>query len=326
MKRSAVLTIALFGALGVWPAGAQQAGMTYRVGVLTSRTPEHDRPFLNSLRSSLSGLGFKEGTNLEIIYRGADADVKRLPALAAEVVRAKPDAIVAWSTPVIAAAQRATTSIPIVMVHAFDPVGSGFIASLARPGGNITGTTDIEAELEGKRLQLLKELVPRLRRVAVVGDLSLQNDRAGWQAAQNMARTLGIQAFVVDIRSADQIDAAFKTIPQRHADGILVLAAAELGVNAAHVVRLVAAQRLPAVYNGNGFTAVGGLMYYSNSEDELWSQTATYVARILKGANPTDLPVERPTTFELVVNLKAARDIGITVPQSILLQATQVVR
>jgi len=308
------------------PAGAQQTGKTYRVGILSGRAPEDDRMNLDAFRRSLSGLGYQERKNLDIVYRSASGDSERYPELAADLVRAKLDVIVAQGTPAIAAAKRATTSVPIVMTNSSEPVGFGFIVSLARPGGNITGPANMDVELIGKRLQLLKELVPRLRRVAVIGNPSDVANLAGWREAESDARRLGMTAVAVEIRSSDQIDAAVKTLPHLRADAIVVLPDTVMLSNAVRIVRLVAAQKLPAVYQNSSYTAAGGLMFYGPSEIATWSRAATYVDRILKGAKPADLPVERPTTFELIVNLKAARDIGITVPQSILLRADQVIR
>jgi putative tryptophan/tyrosine transport system substrate-binding protein len=327
MKRSAVLSISLLGVLGGSPAGAQQTGKTYRVGILTRGTLAYDRQhFLPAFLRTLARLGYLEGKNLEIVYRGAGGDLKLLPALATELVRAKPDVIVAHTTPVIAAAQRATSSIPIVMADNGDPVGAGFIASLARPGGNITGPTNMNLALVGKRLQLLKELVPHLRRVVVVRNPSNPAHRSEWQQVESAAHTFGIAVVALDIRAADEIVDALNSVQHLGADAMLVLADSATSEDAALAVRLVAKQRLPAVYGVDPFTAAGGLMYCGIPEAAIWSQAATYVARIFKGANPADLPVAQPTVFELVVNLKAAREIGITVPQSILLRATEVIK
>jgi len=326
MKRSAVIAFALLGVLCASPAGAQQAGKTYRVGILTAGTTAARRPLVDAFRRAMAGLGYREGTNLEIIYRFAGGDVNRLPALAVDLVRAKPDVIVAANTASVAAAKRATTSIPIVMTATSDPVGSGFIASLARPGGNVTGTTNMNTELEGKRLQLLKELVPHLQRVAVLRNISNFANLDSWRETQNVARTMGIEVIAVDIRSPNQIDATLGAVPHLHAGAILVLNDAVLASNAASIVRLVAAQRIPAVYGLGRYTVAGGLMVYGDSEIADWARSATYVDRILKGAKPADLPVERPTTFELVVNLKTARTLGIIVPQSILLRATDIIQ
>jgi putative tryptophan/tyrosine transport system substrate-binding protein len=330
MKRGSALGIALLGVLGGLPVAAQQGGKTYRVAILIAATSQ--RRLFNSSSDgdaffhTLSGLGYQEGKNLEIDYRGADGDYARLPDLAAEIVRAKPDVIVASSAPAIAAAKRATASIPIVMGQSPDPIGSGFVASLARPGGNVTGLTNIGVELAGKWLQLLGELVPRMQRLAVMRNPANPPDLAIWHEAQSMARTMKIQVVAVDIAASNQIDAVFKTIPQLHADAILVLPTGVVVANTRRVVRLIAEQRLPAVYGADVFTAAGGLISYAASEASIWSQVASYVDRILKGAKPADLPVERPTTFELVVNLKTAHAMGITVPQSILLRADQVIK
>ena len=325
MKRSAVLGIALLGALGA-SARAQQAGKLYRVGILSGRSIAVDRPFLDAFRRRLSSLGYEEGTNLEIVYRGAGGNVKRLPQLASELVRTKPDAIAANGSPAIAAAKRATGFVPIVMNEVADPVGSGFVTSLARPGGNLTGLTNMAAELGGKRLQLLKELHPSLKRVAVTWNALNPASLTAFREVEREAHGLGIAAAAVDIESSGQIDAAFKMIPQLHADGVIVFPDSVMLSIAPRVVGLVAGLRLPAVYANSLFTAAGGLMYYGPSVLATWIQTATYVDRILKGAKPADLPVQQPTTFDLVVNLKTAHALGLTVPQSILLQATQVIR
>jgi len=324
MKRPVLLGSALLGVLGGLPAAAQQSGKTFRVGILVGATIAGNRPEFDAFRRTLSGLGYREGTNLEIVYRAAAGDYSRLPTFAADLVRAKPDVIVASSTPAIAAAQRATTSIPIVMAQSADPIASGFVASLARPGGNITGMTSMAEDLVGKQFQLLKELVPRLQRVAVMRHTS--STPLTWRAAESAARALGVQALEVDVRGADQIDAASKTLPSLRAEAMLVLLDALFVINASRIVRLAAALRLPAVYPDSTFAAAGGLMAYGSSSEWTWSQAATYVDRILKGAKPADLPVQRPTIFELIVNLKTAHSLGLTVPQSIFVRADQIIR
>jgi putative tryptophan/tyrosine transport system substrate-binding protein len=326
VKRSVVLSIGLLGVLSGLPAAAQQARKTYRVGILSGSTLAYDRPSLDAFRRAMAGLGYQEGTNLDIVYRSSGGDLKRLPELAAGLVRAKPDVIVGAANLSIAAAKRATTSIPIVMTGVSDPLGLGFVASLARPGGNITGVANMNGDLNGKRLQLLKELVPGLRRVAVTRNPDIPATLLQWREAESAARTAGVQAFAIDIRSSNQIDGALKTVAHQHADAVIVLPDTVTLSNAPHVVRRMAELRLPAIYQTDPFIAAGGLMAYGATRIADWSRAATYVARILKGANPADLPVERPTTFELTVNLKTARSLGITVPQSILLSATQVIR
>ena len=316
LTRSVFLGLALLAISRESAASAQQTGKNVSRGHLSPRTPAAQRRELDAFRHTLSGLGYQEGGNLEIIYQYAAGDFSQLPSLMADLLREKPDAIVTSGTESTAAAKRATRTVPIVMTATGDPLGAGLVASLARPGGNITGITSMEVELVAKRLQLLKEVVPRIRRAAVVRNPSNINNLAGWRVAQSTADRLGIQVVALDIRSADQIEPALKTVPQLHVNGILVLADGVTGSNAAQVVRLVAAQRLPAVYEQTVFTTAGGLMKYAAWDLGMWSGAATYVDRIFKGAKPADLPVERPTTFELIVNLKAAREIGITVPRS----------
>ena len=327
MKRSAVLGIALLGTLGEMPAGAQQTGKTYRVGIISSGIQRTISGQSNrgAFLGALSGLGYQQGKNLEIIQRTV-TDVTLLPELAADLVREKPDVIVAGGNLVIAALQRATTSVPIVMTQNADPVGVGFIASLAHPGGNISGATNMNAALVGKQLQLLKELVPHLRRVVVVRDPASAANLLMWREAESLEATIGAHFVALDIRSANEIDRALSTLPHFGADAVFVFADNVINANGPRIVRLVAAQRLPAMYQDSGFTAAGGLMSYGADPNDSWRRAATYVARILKGAKPADLPVAQPTVFELVVNLKAAHAIGITVPQSILVRADQVIR
>lgn len=322
MKRSTLLAIALIGVLDVVPAGAQQTGKIYRVAILTARTPTYDRPLLAGFRRTLAGLGYQEGKNLEIFYRAGGGDNARLPALADDLIGMNPDVIVTAGTLPTRAAQHATRSLPIVMSATADPIGAGFVASLARPGGNITGTANMSVELVGKYLQLLMEVVPRLRSVAVLRDPSNASNLVEWRAAQSVADRNGFQVFAVDVRSAEQIDAALK--PHLRADAFLVLPDGVTLANTERIVRLVAAQRLPAVYPNRPFSAAGGLMSYGTANG--WSQEATYVARILNGAKPADLPVENPTTFDLAINLRTAHSLGITIPQSILLRANEVIK
>lgn len=321
MKRSAVLGFALLGVLGGSPAGAQQSGKTYRVAILTATSTFAQTAAADTFRRALSALGYEEGKNLELLSRAADP--AQLPAFAAELVRAKPDVIVAAGSPEIAAVQHATKSVPIVMLNTSDPFR--FVASLAKPGGNITGLATMDAELEGKRLQLLIELVPRMQRVAVIRDPENPGNLATWRQAQSVARAHGIQVLPVDVRSSKDIDAAFRTIRNLRAGAIIVLPNIATNTDPARIEQLATAQRLPAIYSGalGGF---GALLSYGASSTAAFTQATSYVDRILKGAKPADLPVAQPTTFELIVNLKTARAIGITVPQSILLQATQVIR
>lgn len=322
MKRVTVLAATFAAALRA-PAAAQQAGKTYRVGILG---PSTGGPTMSAFPRALAGLSYHEGKNLELITRFSAGDITRLPVLAAELVRANPDVIVAEGYLQIAALKRATSSIPVVMAGTADPVASGFVASLAHPGGNITGIENLNEVVIGKQLQLLGEIVPHLRRVAVLRNPSSPANTIMWREAGRVGRAIGIQTVAVESVTADQLDAAFKAFPHIHADAIIELDQPATLSNPGRLVRLVAAQHLPAIYQNSAFTAAGGLMYYGASESALWSEVAIYVDRILKGAKPADLPVERPTTFDLAVNLKTALVLGLTVPQSILLQATQVIR
>lgn len=326
MKRPAVLGLALFAVLRELPARAQPAGKTYRVGILSGRTAASDRLDLGAFRRELSSLGYHEGKNLELVYRAVGGDYSRLPGVTAALVGSHVDAIVAQGTNQVIAAKRATTSVPIIIVEIADPVSLGLIASLARPGGNITGVTNLSAALVGKQLELLKELVPRLRRIVVLRNPDNLANSIALRTAHRAARTLGMAVVVSDVRSSAQIDAAVKTIPKLRADAALVLADGMMLAHAARIVQVAAELRLPAVYPQNSFSSAGGLIAYGVSTTAQWSQAATYVDRILKGAKPADLPVENPAIFELIVNLKTARSLGLTVPQSILLSANQVIK
>lgn len=326
VKRSGFLGLGLL-ALCESPARAQQTGKTYRVDILSGRTLAYDRLLLAAFRRTLSGLGYVDGKNATVLYRSCGGDYAQLPALAAGLVRAKPDAIVAVTPQAVIAAKHATASVPIVMCDVSDPVADGLVASLSRPGNNVTGTANMAGQLSAKRLELLKEMVPRLRRLAVIlnrASVANLNSMRGLEAEVGPS---GIQLLAVDVRSPNQIDAAFKTIAHQDADALLVLPDGMLVSNAARIVLLATTLRLPAVIaSGDTASRAGGLMSYGASETGVWGQAATYVARILKGAKPADLPVAQPTSFNLIVNLKTARALGITVPQSILLQATQVIR
>jgi len=308
------------------PAGAQQAGKTYRVGIITGRTPTYDRPLVDAFRRTLASAGYQDGKNLQIVYRSSGGDRKRLPELAVELVGAQPDVIVANGPDTIRAAKRATTTIPIVMVESLDPVALGFVANWARPGGNITGMANMNMSLIGKWLQLLKELVPHVRRVAVLVNPATTGVLTEVREAERLAKTIGIETVDLPIESAGRVDAALKTLSQLHVGAILELPGPINSSNGARIVRDVAVLRLPAIYANGTFADLGGLMSYGPSETGIWNGAATYVDRILKGAKPADLPVVNPTIFELIINLKTAHTLGITFPQSILLRADRIIR
>jgi putative ABC transport system substrate-binding protein len=309
-------------------AEAQQATKVHRIGRLLSGSPLSDNHLLEAFRQSLRDLGYAEGQNLVIEARYAEGSLERYRDLAAELVRLKVDVIVAGGGPAIHAAQHATRTIPIVMAGTTDAVAQGFVASLARPGGNITGLSDLSAELPGKRLDLLKETVPQSARIAVLAD----PDNPYYESRMNnltvAARVLGLQLHVVEVRRADELDTAFAAMTQEHADALLVMDDAQLlNRQRARVVADLAAQhRIPAMCSWREYVDAGLLMSYGPSQLDMQRRTAVYVDKVLKGAKPGDLPVEQPTKFELIINLKAAKALGLTIPPSLLLQADEVIK
>jgi putative tryptophan/tyrosine transport system substrate-binding protein len=307
-------------------AEAQQATNVHRIGRLSAGSPTEPNPDLEAFRQGLRALGYVEGQNLIIESRYAEGSEERLPDLAAELVRLKVEVIVAGGSSTIRAAQHATRTIPIVMAGSYDPVGRGLVASLARPGGNTTGVSTLGAELPGKRLELLKETVPQSARVAV-----LANPAAGGYASvmhnlTGAAQALGLQLRVVELRRAEELDTAFATMTREGVDALIVVPDRALmdGLRG-RTVDLAATHRLPAMYDGREYVAAGGLMSYGPSLLDMFQRAATYVDRILKGAKPADLPVAQPTKFELVINLKTAKALGLTVPPSLLFQANEVI-
>jgi putative ABC transport system substrate-binding protein len=304
-------------------AEAQQAGKVYRIGVLAVAS----WPPFESLRKGLQELGYAEGRNLIIEYRWSEGRRERFPDLAAELVRLNVDVIVTWGTPAANAAKNASGTVPIVMAASAEPVTAGLVASLARPGGNVTGLAAHNPELEGKRMELLKELVPHLARLALLG-------RPGdtlypvWLAeARSAARRLGVQLQPVEVANLGEADlkAAFASMTRARADALMVAPNTEAVRMRTQIATLAAKHRLPAIYLHTEHAHAGGLMAYGPNYDELFRRAASYVDRILKGAKPADLPVERSTKFQLVINLKASRELGLTIPPSLLLRADRVV-
>jgi ABC-type uncharacterized transport system substrate-binding protein len=324
----ATVTLIISILLAPLVADAQPAGKVYRIGRLAPGSPEGS-PFIESFRQALHERGYIEGQNLVIEYRWAEGRDERLPDLAAELVRLKVDVIVTGGSTAIRAAQQATRTIPIVMVGASDPVAQGFVASLARPGGNITGLSIVTPELLGKRLEILKETVPQSTRVAVLANpgsaptLSATTTGVLTIAAQG----LGLQLQVVEVRRAEELDEAFAAVTRAGADALLVQGEPRLldGLRG-RIADLAAKHRLPAMYAWRMYVDAGGLMSYGVSLLEQYRRTAIYVDKILKGAKPADLPVEQPTKFELVINLKAAKALGLTIPSTLLVQADEVIQ
>jgi putative ABC transport system substrate-binding protein len=289
-------------------------------------SPHHHEAFRQGLRD----LGYVEGRNVVIEYRDAEGKVERHPALAAELVALKVDVIVvAGSTLTAQTAKQATSTLPIVFIAVGDPVGSGLVTSLARPGGNVTGLSNIGPELVGKCLELLKQAVPGVDRVAVLwvpGALGERTDKDMLKGAEVAERALGVQLQFVDARGLENFDRAFSDMTSARAGGLTVLPSARLLREHRRLVDLAAKNRLPAVYTSREFVDAGGLMSYGADQPELFRRAATYVDKILKGAKPGDLPVEQPTKFELVINLKTAKALGLTIPQSVLARADEVIQ
>ena len=301
---------------------AQQARKVPRVGVLGGQSPEMSPPIL-ALREGLRELGYVEGQNIAIEWRWAQGKDERYPDLAAELVKLRVDIIVAPTTAGAQAAQKATKTIPIVMGFVTDPVALGLVANLARPGGNITGLGVPTPEIAGKRLQLLREVAPTVARIAVLSDPSQPADLRGTEAA---AQALGVQLQVWKVRSGDELDRAFTAIARERAAGILILPSTTLYANRAHIAQLAVKHRLPTSAWARELTEAGCLLSYGASNSDAARRAAYFVDKILKGAKPGDLPVEQPTKFELVINLKTAKALGLTIPPPLLQRADDVIR
>ena len=307
-------------------AQAQQPKKVPRIGWLSEAyvrsqpSPRNDA-FLQGLRD----LGYIEGQNVVIEHRSARGKDERLPDLAAELVRLKVELIVALEPPSTRAAKSATDTIPIVMRSTDDPVRTGLITSLARPGGNITGVTSIVTELIGKRLELLKEVVPRNSRIAILWNPDYQAG-SGFKEAESEARTLGIQIQSVEVRDPGDFERAFKSATEWRAGGLLPLRSPLIVRQARRIAELAVKNRLPAAYDDREFVDVGGLMSYGTNLADLYRRAATYVDKILKGRKPADLPVEQPMKFEFIINLKAAKQIGLTIPPNVLVRADRVIK
>jgi putative ABC transport system substrate-binding protein len=302
----------------------------YRIGRLSSGSPRPEfNTYEEAFRQGLRELGYVEEQNLVLEYRYAEGSAERLPTLAAELVWLPVDVIVAGGTGAIRAAQNATSTIPIVMSGSFDPVQEGFVASLARPAGHITGLSFLQADLPGKRLELLKETVPQSTRIAVLWNPVGPGYASRQALLQNLtvaARTLGLELHVVEVRQVDEVETAFTVLPQARVDALLVMEdALVLSTRLARrLADLAATSRLPAMYSWREHVDAGGLMAYGPSLQETYRRAAFYVHKILQGAQPADLPVEQPTKFELVINLKTAKALGLTMPSSLLLLADEV--
>ncbi len=327
MKLIRLLTIVALGILAAaLAAGAQQPGKVSRIGFLSTFSPSDVPRWRQAFRQGLRDLGYTESHNIAIEYRYAEGRPERLPDLAAELARLKVDVIVAETTPASLAAKQATTTIPIVMTIVADPLGNGLVSSLARPGGNITGLSLQLPELAAKRLQLLKEVVPRVSRVAVLWNPASPITAPQFTETEAAARALGLQLESLEVRGPDDFERAFQAATRRRAGALLVLEDFLIVSQRTRIVAFAAKSRLPSVSGVPDFAEAGGFMVYAPNFPDISRRAATYVDRILKGAKPADLPVEQPTKFELVINLKTAKALGLAIPQSILIRADQVIQ
>jgi putative ABC transport system substrate-binding protein len=307
-------------------AEAQQAKIFFQIGILGGSPLSSNAARLQAFRQGLAQHGYVEGKNTILEYRYAEGQLDRLPGLAAELVRLKVDVIVTAGPQATRPAKEATITIPIVMAQDSDPVGNGFVASLARPGGNITGLSNFASEINGKRLELLKETVPKLSRVAVLGSSTEPGNAQALRETDLAAAALRVQLQHIDVRGRDDIDTAFRAATKGGADAVLVFAGEVFNSHRSLLAQLAAKSRLPAVYVNPEFVEEGGLLTYGISITDLWRRAATYVDKILKGAKPADLPVEQPMKFELVINLKTAKQIGLTIPPNVLARADRVIK
>jgi len=306
-------------------AEAQPVTNIPRIGFVSNTSPSAVAPRLDAFRQGLRELGYLEGKNIVIEYRHSEGKPARLPELAAELVLLKVD-IVTSGPSVTRAAKDATSTIPIVFAQEGEPVGSGLVASLARPGGNVTGLSTFSPELHGKRLEILKEVDPRISRVAVFGTSTVQGHALFLKEQEPTARALRLQLQYLDLLNFRDIETAFRAASKGRADAILLLSGPVLNAHRSQVVDLAAKSRLPAMYNFQEFVQAGGLMSYGVSNVDMARRAATYVDKILKGAKPADRPVEQPTKFEFIVNLKTAKQIGLTIPPNVLVRADKVIR
>jgi len=302
---------------------AQPPDKVHRIGVLERTSPTVNVANLESFRQGLRALGYVEGKNLVIEYRSAEGRDDRFADLAAELVRLKVDLILTRGTPAALAAKHATPVIPVVITGVGDPVGQGIITSLAHPGGNITGLSATVTEIYPKRVELLKELVPKAARIAALFNMSNPAIPRQWTAVETAARSLGVQPLLLDVRKAEDLRPAFETAMRERADALVVGLETLTLASAPLIVDLAAKHRLPAVYASTEF--IGGLASYGVNYPDHYRRAATFVDKIFKGAKPSDLPVEQPTKLELVVNLRTARALGLTIPRTVMLQVDQIV-
>ena len=325
-KKLFALTLSVMLFAVSFSAGAQQPKKVPRIGILVSTSLSVTNEAVEAFRQRLRELGYVEGKNIAFEFRVAENKLDRLPDLAAELVRLKVDAIITASTPAVQAAKRATTTIPIVMANVSDPVAMGLVASLARPGGNVTGLSNLAPDLAGKRLELLKETLPKLIRVAYIWDPRSPALTLIHKEMQAAAQALGLKLQSLEVRNHDELAKAFESAVSERA-GALIVPAPMFGPYRKELAELAEKKKLPLIFDTRtSVEEAGGLMSYGPDFHDMWRRAATYVDKILKGTKPADLPVEQPTKFELVINLKTANQIGLTIPQSVLFRADRVIK
>jgi putative ABC transport system substrate-binding protein len=325
VRRRDFITL-LAGAMGGWPSAvrAQQKAMPV-IGYLSGASPGPYAPFVAAFHRGLTETGYVEEQNVAIEYRWAEGRYDRMPALAADLVGRAVDVIAAGGDTAVLAAKSATSTIPIVFFSGSDPADRGLVASLARPGGNVTGVTFMTGELMPKRLEMLTELVPQARVIALLVNSNKQGDEPIMRDVQEAARAKGVQLRILKAGTDSEIDAAFASLVQLHAGGLVVSPDAFFGSRRDQLVALASRHAVPAIYEWREFAAAGGLISYGASLTDTWRQVGIYAGKILKGAKPADLPVQRPTIFELVINLKTAKALGLTVPPLLLATADEVI-
>jgi putative tryptophan/tyrosine transport system substrate-binding protein len=327
MRRREFITL-LGGTAATWPLAAraqQPAGRVYRVGYLTVASRQQQLHLIKAFEEGLRSLGYRVGENVVIEYRFADSEMERLPALAADLVRLGVDVIVTGANPNTVAAMKATKTIPIVMTNSIDPVGTGLVASLARPGGNVTGfAQDAGGELNGKRLELLKETVPNLTRVGILWNPGVASNRSRLTSMRDATQGMGLMLVPVEARGQDAFEQAFTTMMKERMQAFVILGDAVLFNYRGQIAEMAIMNRLPAASSFKEFAEAGLLLTYGANVQDLFRQSAVFVDKIFEGAKPADLPVEQPTKFELVINLKTAKALGVEVPTSLLLRADEV--
>jgi ABC-type uncharacterized transport system substrate-binding protein len=309
--------------------GAQQAGKIPRIGYISGTyNPSNPGPYVEALRRGMRELGYTEGKNFIVEYRGAEGRLETIPGIIDELIRLKVDLLVLPLVRAIEAAKKATKTIPIVIITQVDPVATGFVASMARPGANITGIATLQRDLSGKRLELLSEVVPRLARVGILRTISDEaRSTLGFKEYEAAASALKIQVQSLEVRERNlDLEAPFKEALKARADALITITSNPLFSNSKQVVQLAIKNGLPSMYEGSSWVNAGGLISYSANDIEVFHRAATYVDKILKGARPADLPIEQPTKFELVINLKTAKQIGLTIPQKVLVRADKVIK